>query len=151
MVSRLGLLTHYSRFDPMIIRSWTYCLWWSLFTVSFAAVAVRYNSSVGPIESAGFWLLVLYGLQSFFSEIVGFRAGNDAISFPRRLFPGFGLFVFWRRKIAAKSIARIDRYLDNRVQLFTGGRSVDVALAGRDRRREFMKFAKHAYPWIDVF
>ncbi len=90
-------------------------------------------------------------MQGFFSEIAGVRAGKDAISFPRRIFPGFGFLVFWRRTIAAKSISRIDRHLDNRVQLFTGGRAVDIALAGRDRRRKFMKFAKHAYPWIDVF
>ncbi len=137
--------------DPMIIRSWTYCLWWSLFTVSFAMVAIQQHSSGEPVGSAGFWLIGLYGLQSFFSEIAGFRAGKDAISFPRRIFPGFGLLVFWRRTIAAKSIARIDRHLDNRVQLFTGGRIVEITLAGRDRRREFLKFVEHAYPWIDVF
>ncbi len=135
----------------MIIRSWTYCLWWSLFTVFFAAVAIEYSPSGHPDVSLAFWLIALYGLQGFLSETAGFRAGEHAISFPRRIFPGLGLLVLWRRKITAKSIARIDRYLDNRVQLFTGGRTVEIVLAGPGGRREFMKFAKRAYPWIDVF
>ncbi len=137
----------------MSSRSLPRLIVWLGFTSLLLAILFALNLIAAPWEAdIPFVLLALYGLQGLVAELVGFCADEWAVSFPRRIFPAGALFVFWRKKIPADDLSRIDTIGHCSVRFsLVSAKNIDVVVPGRDGRRRFMTFARHKYPWVDVF
>ena len=57
-------------------------------------------------------------------------------------------FLHFGARIPAQFVNRIDA-VDNSTILVNG--TIKIALANRDQERRIERFAKRAYPWVDVF
>lgn len=135
----------------MIFRSWRNCIVWLIFSAIALGLALRFHPSGLELAST-LWLLTLYGLQGLAAEIVGVKADETGLSFPRRPIPDFGLLAFWRTKIPARDIGRVDSWGRSVIRVYRrSAGALDIPLADQASRRRFMQFARQAYPWVDVF
>jgi len=130
------------------MQSWRRCGIWLLLSGICIKISAYYAQIEAPwISSIAVWFVALYSFQALIAELVGVKVGESGISFPRRIFPTFGL-TFGRAKIPAPFISRID-VLGNSIILING--TLKIALANRDQQRRIEKYIKIAYPWVDLF
>jgi hypothetical protein len=126
----------------MIIRSWIRCASWFLLTTALLVVLVS-SENYERIAELPFalGLIAIFGLQGFVAEMLGLRSDETGFSFPRRIFPGIGFPVLWRRKIPAKSVSRIDSLDSRTVQIHLAScEIIDFVLPDNEKKRRFLRF-----------
>lgn len=137
------------RGNSMILRSWRRCGIWLLISGICITISAYYALTEAPrVNSIAVWFVALYSFQALIAELAGVKMSGSGILFPRRISSTFGMLTFWRAKVAAQFISRID-VLDNSTILVNG--TLKIALANRDQQRRIRRFTKLAYPWVDVF
>jgi hypothetical protein len=131
----------------MTLRSWPNCVAWLMFTGALILIAINHEVIGAPSNaSMAFWLIALYGFQGFVAEIIGVRANETRLSFPRRIFPHLVFPVVWRKKISAKDIGRVDPLEGNAVRVYRySNGAVDIALPDHNAKIKFIRFAQSAY------
>jgi len=138
-----------ARGNSVIVRSWRGCGIWLLLSGICITISASHGLTEAPwIDSIVVWFVALYSFQALIAELAGVKVSESGISFPRRILPKFGILTFWRARIPAQFVNRIDA-VDNSTILVNG--TIKIALANRDQERRIERFAKRAYPWVDVF
>jgi hypothetical protein len=134
----------------IVVRSWKSCAFWFVFSAvpaSFIALEVESEQSQRNLKlSVVLGLVTLFGIQGFLAEMAGMRGDQNGFSFPRRLFPRLGFPVLWRRKIRGNRISRIDTLDPKTLRFYSkSGNRLDLVFANRQKRLEFLGFARRAY------
>ena len=124
------------------MRSWHGCGIWLLLSGICNKISAYYVLTEAPwINSIAVWFVALYSFQALIAELAGVKVSERGISFPRRIFPKFGILTFWRANAPAQFISRID-VLGNSTILVNG--TIKIALANRDQERRIERFTKLA-------
>ncbi len=125
----------------MIARSLPRCAFWFCFSAIplLAAIAFSSNGAAGELP-ASLVVVGLFGVQGFLAELIGMRADASGASFPRRMFPPLGVPVFWRTRLPAERISRVDPMARREVRVFlTSGDFIDLLLADRRQKEKFLR------------
>lgn len=125
----------------MIARSWPRCAIWFCFSaIPLLGALTSSNSGATRELPLALGIVGLFGLQGFLAEFIGMRADASGASFPRRLLPPLGIPVFWRTRLPATSISRVDPVDRRMVRVFlTSGDFIDLLLADRRQKEKFLR------------
>ncbi len=127
----------------VVARSWKACALWLVLggalTAAIWPVFARGEQSVETPLALG--AIAIFVAQGFLAEFLGVRANEQAVSFPRRLFPFFPFPTLWRRQIRTRQISRVDSWGENAVRVYLGSAElVDINLPDATRKRVFLNF-----------
>lgn len=122
----------------MISRSLPRCAFWLSLLLSLP-FAFREASAAAGEPPLFVWFCGLVVAQGFMAEVFGVRADPSGASFPRRMFGALGVPVFWRKRLPAEEISRVDPADDCAVRLFLkSGDFVDLILPSRKEQKKFL-------------
>jgi hypothetical protein len=130
----------------MVVRSWKNCGFWLLF--SLLPVLILLLRGIGESRELliAMGLLALFGLQGLISELLGVRIDAGGLSFPRRVNANLPFFAFWRRRVPAAEISRIDMAERGGMRLsLVSADVVDVPLPDSARARDVIRYARQLY------
>jgi hypothetical protein len=130
----------------MVVRSWKNCVFWLVVSLAPLAVLQWRGADTTRELFIGMALVALFGLQGLVAELIGLRIRQEGLTFPRRVSPHVPFLVFWRRRVAAREISRVDtsEYGGLRLSLVTA-EVVDIPTPAGARSRDLVRLARQYY------
>ena len=129
--------------EGLSVRSWIACGGWAIILVTLSLLVVF--SSEPSIQTL-LALLVIYGIQGCWVELIGVKIEPSGISFPNRVFPRFPYLVLFRRKLPRGAFNRVDFIKRHVILIYPARKHIIIPVSKSCDEKHVVRFLRDTFP-----